>query len=49
LAPLAIGLLIEPLARGVVAVTASLSLSALIAMLLLQARSRTADVPTPAE
>lgn len=49
LAPLAIGLLIDPLGRGIVVVTAGLSLSALIAMLLLQARSKVAGVPTPAE
>jgi len=38
LAPLAIGLLIDPLGRAVVVVTACLSLSALIAMLVLKPR-----------
>ena len=44
LAPLAFGLLIEPLGRGVVVVSAGLSLSALVALMLLpHARSETAN------
>ncbi|WP_298255009.1 MFS transporter [Bradyrhizobium sp.] len=43
LAPLLIGLLIDPLGRAVVAVTAALSLSALIALMLLQVRARSVE------
>lgn len=49
LAPLGFGLLIEPLARGVVVVSAGLSLSALIALMLLARRSKAVAVPSPAE
>lgn len=49
LAPLAIGLLIGPLGRGVVVVTASLSLSALVAMMLLQAGDGSLEAEAAAE
>jgi predicted MFS family arabinose efflux permease len=41
IAPLAFGLLIEPLGRGVVAVSSLLSLAALVALMLLSAKVRT--------
>jgi hypothetical protein len=44
LAPVLIGLLIDPFGKGVVAVTASLSVAALAALLLLQARLKSADL-----
>jgi predicted MFS family arabinose efflux permease len=43
-APLAFGLLIEPLGRGIVVVSAGLSLAALVALLLLRAPSPALDV-----
>ena len=49
LAPLAFGLLIEPLGRVVVVVSAGLSLSALVALTLLRARAPATEVPSPAE
>ena len=50
LAPLAFGLLIEPMGRGVVIISACLSLSALIALMLLpHARPETVDAPAAAE
>jgi MFS family permease len=49
LAPVAFGLLIEPLGRGVVVVSAGLSLSALIALMLLRTRAPATEVPSPAE
>jgi MFS family permease len=48
-APLAFGLLLEPMGRGVVVVSAGLSLSALIALLLLHAPSASRDVAAVAE
>ena len=48
-APLAFGLLLEPMGRGVVLVSAGLSLSALIALLLLRARPSTIEVASAAE
>jgi predicted MFS family arabinose efflux permease len=48
-APLAFGLLLEPMGRGVVVVSAGLSLSALIALLLLRAPSASRDVAAVAE
>jgi predicted MFS family arabinose efflux permease len=48
-APLAFGLLLEPMGRGVVVVSAGLSLSALIALLLLHAPSASKDVAAVAE
>jgi hypothetical protein len=44
LAPLAIGLLIDPLGKAIVAVTAALCLAALIALLLLHPPSAQAHV-----
>lgn len=49
LAPLAFGLLIEPLGRGVVIVSAGLSLSALIALMFLRANSETEKAVVAAE
>ncbi len=49
LAPLAIGLLIDPLGKGVVVVTAALSLGALMALMLLRARVGAIDAGKPAE
>ncbi|WP_315731584.1 MULTISPECIES: MFS transporter [unclassified Bradyrhizobium] len=47
LAPLAFGLLIEPLGRGVVVVSAGLSLSGLIALMSLRGRSAERNVAAP--
>ena len=50
LAPLAFGLLLEPMGRGVVIVSAGLSLSALIALMLLpHSRPETVDAAAAAE
>lgn len=49
LAPVAIGLLIEPLGRGIVVVSAGLSLSALIALMLLRGRALTKNALSAAE
>ncbi len=50
LAPLAFGLLIDPMGRGVVAVSALLSLSALVVLLLLpRARAEAAQASAAAE
>lgn len=49
LAPVFFGLLIEPLGKGVVVVSAGLSLSAMIALMLLQARAETKNVLAAAE
>jgi hypothetical protein len=49
LAPLGFGLLLEPLGRGIIVVSSALSLSALIALLLLQARTKTTKVAAAAE
>ena len=50
LAPLAFGLLVEPMVRGVVIVSAGLSLSALIALMLLPSiRHETANAAAAAE
>jgi predicted MFS family arabinose efflux permease len=49
LAPVAFGLLIEPLGRGVVMVSAGLSLSALVALMMLRARVKTSAVAAAAE
>jgi hypothetical protein len=50
LAPLGFGLLIEPLGRGVVAVSSLLSLAALVALMLLPARGKAnAEAPATAE
>lgn len=49
LAPLGFGLLIEPLGRGVVMVSAGLSLSALIALMLLEVRRKAENVVAAAE
>lgn len=49
LAPLAFGLLLEPMGRGVVLVSAGLSLAALIALMLLRVRSGTIEVAAAAE
>lgn len=49
LAPLAFGLLIEPMGRLVVVVSAGLSLAALVALLALQVRPRTSNVAAAAE
>jgi hypothetical protein len=49
LAPLAFGLLLEPVGRGVVVVSAGLSLAAPIALMLLQVRSETIKAAAAAE
>ena len=49
LAPLAFGLLLEPLGRGIIVVSSALSLSALIALLLLRTRAETKNVVAAAE
>ena len=49
LAPLMFGLLLEPLGRGIIFVSSALSLSALVALLLLQARTETTKVVAAAE
>jgi MFS family permease len=49
LAPLGFGLLLDPLGRAIIVVSSALSLSALIALLLLQARTKTTKVAAAAE
>jgi predicted MFS family arabinose efflux permease len=49
LAPLGFGLLIEPLGRGVVAVSSALSLAALVALLLVSRSGRAAEAASMAE
>lgn len=48
LAPLLIGLLIDPLGKSIVAVTAALSLSALVALMLLRTRAASLDAEAKA-
>jgi predicted MFS family arabinose efflux permease len=49
LAPLAVGLLIDPMGKGIVAVTAALSLSALAALMLLRIPAPATDVAAVAD